>query len=241
VRTLPVGNAEGEGGESVKFYARDARGVVRMVLGVGVVAVFLLAMLAVVVGLTFSVQVSGHSMEPTLHNGDRLEVNVLQRHEVHRFDLVEAVEPSYPGSAGGLAIVKRVIALPGDRIAIAGGEHPVVYVRPVGEKGTFRVDNPAWPGRIGSDTASCCTAKLVGSDRKQWQTLPADHYFVMGDNWGGSTDSRVFGPVPRDAIKAKLSFRIMPKGRFGRIANDVKLIRADTLSSIPLADLTTGQ
>ncbi|MCA1983332.1 signal peptidase I [Nocardioides nematodiphilus] len=195
-----------------------------MVLGVAAVAVFLLAMLTVVVGLTFSVQVSGHSMEPTLHNGDRLEVNLLQRHDIHRFDLVEAIEPAYPGSAGGLAIVKRVIALPGDRIAIAGGEHPVVYLRPAGEKGTFRVDNPAWPTRIGADTASCCTKGLTGGDKERWRTLSADDYFVMGDNWGGSTDSRVFGPIPEDSIKAKLSFRILPRSRFGSIANTVKLV-----------------
>ena len=198
-----------------------------MVLGVGAVGVFLLAMLIVVVGLTFSVQVSGHSMEPTLRNGDRLEVNLLQRHQVQRFDLVEAVEPSYPGSAGGLAIVKRVIALPGDRLAIAGGEHPVVYLRPAGEKVTYRVDNPAWPPRIGSSTGSCCNEALTGSDKKQWQTIPAGSYFVMGDNWGGSTDSRVFGPVPQDSVKAKLSFRILPRNRFGSIANHVKLVRVN--------------
>lgn len=204
---------------------RDERGLVRMILGITALAVFFLVMLVVVVGLTFSVQVSGHSMMPTLHQGDRLEVDLLHRHDIGRFDLVEASEPAYGGTAGGAAIVKRVIGLPGDRIAIQGGAQPVVLIRPAGEQATYRVDNPSWPAQIGANTGSCCSAALTNSDTMHWRTIPAGRYFLMGDNWGGSTDSRVFGPVAESSIRAKLSFRILPRGRFGRIGNEVKLVR----------------
>jgi signal peptidase I len=198
-----------------------------MVAGVIALGVFFVLMLVLIIGLTFSVRVDGTSMLPTLRSGDRLEVNVWAKHDIKRFDLVEATEPAYDGNAGGVAIVKRVIGLPGDRIAIQGGTSPVVYLRPAGSRTTYRVDNPTWGPQIGSATSSCCSAKVTsvtGDGAMRWATVPVGSYFVMGDNWGGSTDSRVFGPIPASGIKAKLSLRIMPLGRFGGFGHGVRLV-----------------
>lgn len=206
------------------------RGAAARAVGVLALVAFLVAMLAVVVALTFSVQVSGHSMEPTLHQGDRLEVDVFARHDIHRFDIVEATEPgdkAVTGSGAGTSIVKRVIGMPGDRISIRGGATPVVLVRPAGSERTFEVVNEAWAGRVGSAVASCCTASVQGrmdGGPARWATVPEGSYFVMGDNWGGSTDSRVFGPVPAADVRAKLTFRIQPLGRFGRLGSSARLV-----------------
>lgn len=203
------------------------RGAVRGVIALGALALFFLAMLAVVAALTFSVEVAGNSMEPTLQQGDRLQVNLLDRDAVERFDLIEALQPGPDEDGGGRPIIKRVIGLPGDQVAIAGdATAPQVLIKPAGDDEVFRVDNPAWPPRIGADIESCCTAEGTSVRRgtQEWATVPESSYWVLGDNWGASTDSRLFGWVPQDRIEARLQFRILPASRFGRIDNDVRLV-----------------
>lgn len=196
------------------------------VLGIGALVLLFVALIVVVAGLSLSVVVDGQSMEPTLHSGDRLEVDLLHRHDVHRFDLVEAVEPPSGAQAGGADIVKRVIGLPGDRIAIRGGTHPVVLLRPAGSPTTYEVENDTWSTQIAGDTASCCQTNgtLVAQGGMRWTTVPAQHYWLIGDNWGGSTDSRVFGFVSASDLKATLNWRILPWGRTGRVPDPARLV-----------------
>ena len=209
---------------------RDEAGRAATVVGVVVVVLVLLALVVGVVAFAFSVTVQGHSMEPTLHPGDRLEVDVLHRHDLDRFDLVEAVEPSSPGLHGGADIVKRVIGMPGDRVAVTGGPHPVVHLRPAGSRQTYVVESSSWSRQVGDRTAGCCraggTAALDGSTTLHWVTVPAASYWLIGDNWGGSTDSRVFGFVPEQSIKAKLWLRLAPWSSRGRLANPARLVPA---------------
>lgn len=207
--------------------ASPERGRCRGVVAVGALVLFLLAMLAVVAGLTFSVMVTGSSMEPTLQQGDRLELDLLNRHAIERFDLVEALQPGPDEEGGGRPIVKRVIGLPGDRVAIVGDPvAPQVLIKPAGQDDVFRVENPAWPPRVGAGTESCCTPEgaVVRGGAQAWATVPESSYWVLGDNWGASTDSRIFGWVPREDIQARLWFRILPVSRFGTVDNDVRLV-----------------
>ena len=45
--------------------------------------------------------------------------------------------------------------------------------------------------------------------------IPADHYFVMGDNRTNSKDARVFGAIPRDLIVGRAFVRVWPLNAFG--------------------------
>ncbi|MFT4287166.1 signal peptidase I [Nocardioides sp.] len=214
----------------VRWRRRSEHGGAGTVVGVIALVLFFVAMIAVIAVLTFSVKVYGHSMEPTLDNGDRLFTNVFGRSDVKRFDLVQS-----EAGKDGMEVVKRVIGMPGDTVGIRGGDEPRVYVRPDGSDTTYVVDNPAWPSRWGTRRQSCCTDQgqaLSESGKPRWITLGSSTYWLLGDNWGGSDDSRVWGTVTEDLISSTLNFRIFPLSRIGRLNQPVTLT--------PAPDVTPG-
>jgi signal peptidase I len=135
--------------------------------------------------------VSGHSMDPSFRPGDRLVVDKLTHRwrAIRRFDVIvfECQDRS------GVDFVKRVVGLPGEMIALRGGELHVDGKRI--EQGFDHVDDVSWHGPV---------------------KVPQGHYFVLGDNRPCSRDSRVFGPVatvPQSAIKGVVRFRVYPFSR----------------------------
>lgn len=93
--------------------------------------------------------------------------------------------------------IKRIVAGPGDTLSIKGGQ-PVV-------NGEIAEENFIEPcGRNGN---SCNLPEEI--------TIPADHYFMMGDNRGASDDSRFWGPVPSDWIIGKAFATYWPPDRLG--------------------------
>ncbi len=135
------------------------------------------------------------SMEPTLKIHDRVLVNKLSYHlhGVHRGDIIVFKAPPEERTAQIQDLVKRVIGLPGDTIEARGGH---VYVddrllsEPYLPKGTITDDLPK-------------------------QVVPANSYFMMGDNRGASSDSRVFGPIKRSSIIGRAFVRMWPLTRLG--------------------------
>ena len=63
-------------------------------------------------------------------------------------------------------------------------------------------------------TIPCATAARAATSRTT-VTIPADHYFMMGDNRGASDDSRFWGPVPRDWIIGGAFATYWPPKRIG--------------------------
>jgi len=139
------------------------------------------------------IRVDGASMEPTMHHNELVVVNRLgyrfglpERGDVIVFHFPRDPEQEY---------IKRVIGLPGDRIAIANGvvmvnEHPL--------------DEPyiSAPPRYTGD----------------W-TVPADYLFVLGDNRNLSSDSHEWGMLPLDYVIGKAIFIYWPLSEMGTIAH----------------------
>lgn len=197
----------------------EAGSVALRIVGWTAVVLLLIAILVPVAALSLSVRVEGESMLPTLEPDDRLMVDFLHKDDVERFDLVEA------SVGGGTRFVKRVVGLPGDQVRIrpVAGNDPVVLLRPAGSSETFRVRNPTWPGRAQSKVAACCGPRGKNDASAAWVTVPADSYWLLGDNWDGSTDSRELGFVAQAEVAAKMNFRILPLGSFGKVPHRITL------------------
>lgn len=137
--------------------------------------------LAVAIALGMIVRAAVHiyaipseSMAPTLTAGDQIVVTRYFRSAPQRGDVVVFESPIAPGEL----MVKRVIATPGDlidsrlsRVRIGGYTLAEPYVLRAGATGSV----PA-------------------------QLVPAEAYFVMGDNREDSSDSRSWGAIPRARI-----------------------------------------
>ena len=142
--------------------------------------------------------VSGASMYPTLHNGDRMVLSKVG--DVHRFDVVILKAPDE-----NVEYIKRVIGMPGDTVEMKNG---VLYIN--GKK----VDQPF----INTEALAKQTVfiddftleSLTGEAK-----VPEGKYFVLGDNRGVSKDSRMIGFIDRSAIEGKAVFTIWPFGRIG--------------------------
>ena len=133
------------------------------------------------------VRVEGTSMLPRLVDQDRLFINKFVYH-------FEAIEPGdvvvfhYPRDPEK-SYIKRIIAVPGDRLHIDRGQ---VYVN----------DKPLKEPYIPEEYRDMKSLDAM--------VIPRDEYFVMGDHRSISSDSREFGPVKRDLIYGKAAFVYWP-------------------------------
>jgi signal peptidase I len=150
-------------------------------------AVSIAASVFIITFLYQPVRVEGTSMLPRLGDDDRLFINKFVYHiaAVERGDVVVFHYPRDPEKS----YIKRVIAVPGDRLWIDRG---VVWLngKPLSEK---------YIPEVYRDTRSY--AEFV---------VPEDCYFVMGDHRSISSDSREFGPVERSLIYGKAVFVYWP-------------------------------
>ena len=148
------------------------------------------------------------SMEPNLLIGDHLLVNkfnfapTLTRAEnvllpidpIRRGDIIVFKYPEEPDRD----FIKRVIGLPGETLEL---KNKKVYIngKPLDEP---YVHYPVSAGRRGADAPSDFDVRVTYGP----VTVPAGHYFMMGDNRDNSQDSRYWGFMPREYIKGKALF-----------------------------------
>ena len=140
--------------------------------------------------VTFGFQVArveGRSMEPTLHDQDRLVVNKLayQIHDPEVGDVVMLLQPDNPAQS----LVKRIVAAPGDTIGLREG----TVVR-----NGVDVEEPFVP------------VDLRSFEDRAPTVVPQGFYFVLGDHRNNSLDSRRFGPVPKKYILGRIQIRWWP-------------------------------
>ena len=180
-----------------------------------VAAVFLAVLLRGFVAEAF--RIPSASMEPQLDVGDRVIVSrtAYKLHEPNRGDIVvfdcpPATGCRRPGKTNIVVrgvhtvmeavllrepepeeYIKRVIGLPGDRVE---GKNGIVYVN------DLPLEEPYLP--IGTRTSDF--AATVVAPNRLW---------VMGDNRGNSSDSRVFGQIDQDTIVGRAILRVWPPWR----------------------------
>ncbi len=153
----------------------------------------LIAALIIIPIRTFVAQpfvVSGNSMFPTFANGQYLIVDETAKYigDYRRGDVVILRYPNDPSKY----FIKRVIGLPGETVSISNG---AVSITSSTQKTPLVLSEPYVKN-----------AKFDTSVR----ALASDEYFVMGDNRAQSSDSRVWGPVPKKLMDGKALLRLFP-------------------------------
>ena len=157
-----------------------------------------LAVAVAVIALVFTfglrvVQVDGHSMQPTLLNGERLLMTPLKTPDYGDVVIVDSYIPY------GKPLVKRVIGMGGDTIDI-DFEAGIVYrngaalEEPYTAEPTYLFESVEFP-----------------------ITVPDGCLFLMGDNRNNSTDSRdvSVGCVDERDIMGAAVLRVLPFGKIG--------------------------
>ena len=146
------------------------------------------------------------SMEETLLIGDHLLVNkmvfgptataaeraLLPIGTIKRRDVLVFKYPEEPDRD----FIKRVIGLPGETVEL---REKKVYINgtPLDEPYVHFLSPPGGPSELHEVTS------FDVRERYGPVTVPADHYFMMGDNRDNSQDSRYWGFLPRENIKGK--------------------------------------
>ncbi|MGB4759457.1 MAG: signal peptidase I [Candidatus Saccharimonadales bacterium] len=183
---------------------------IQHILAISGILLSVIAFVAVVNGYFLqAATVSGSSMETTYHDGDKVFVNkttktwnVLRSREYvpKRGDVV-VVQPVFGtadltvGEPSGSYIVKRVIALPGERVVVKDGR--------------ITVYNQAHPEGFNPDTNVPWQKNVQASTNTQEHvdvTLDASELFVSGDNRPASVDSRYNGPVRTQNVVGTVTF-----------------------------------
>jgi signal peptidase I len=160
------------------------------------------------------------SMQPTIVEGDRLFVNKLAydlnfpltHASLHRF-----AEPQrsdvivFDSVAAKTRLVKRVIGLPGDVVALVGNRLTIN-----GVAASYAVLEQSTNGIVALETYAGLSHRVKFSAHGTSPystfgpvTVPQGHYLVMGDNRDNSADSRVIGFVPREEIAGKTESVVM--------------------------------
>jgi signal peptidase I len=133
------------------------------------------------------VRVLNISMEPTLVPGEFLLVNkvVYRTSEIQHGDIIVFHFPQDPKED----YIKRVIGIPGDTVDIHDSQ---VWVNGVRQNESYVAEPPEYNGT--------------------W-LVPADFFFVLGDNRNNSSDSHSWGFVPRANVVGKAEMVYWPFNR----------------------------
>lgn len=145
-------------------------------------------------------QVEGHSMDPTMHNGEFVIVlkAVYWFHPPQTGDIIVLKDPEDPSRN----FIKRVIGTPGDTVAVHNGQ---VFLNGHALREPYIAQPPAY---------------TVASEK-----IPAGSYWVLGDNRNDSNDSHIWGLLPRSYVigKAWLVYwppslwRMVPHAQYGNL------------------------
>ena len=146
------------------------------------------------------IKIVGNSMEPTLKNQ---EFGVMDQRgdvsqKVTRFDIV--IMQQNPDI--NRYLIKRLIGLPGEKISFSlSGQ---LFINDTLLEQTFLDDASYRLSTCLNPAAFGCLPLVLGTDE----------YFVMGDNRSQSSDSRIWGPLPKELIVGRPIIRMYPPSIF---------------------------
>jgi len=187
------------------------------------------------------------SMEPTILVGERVVVNKLAyglKVPFTRLRVVTWSEPgrgdvvTFPSPADGQRLVKRVVAVGGDVVAMRQGRlvlngEPLAYAAASAPGWPLRPDDEDRHAWLTEDLAGCLHSVMTTDLRprlRDWGpvTVPAGHVLVLGDNRDNSADGRVFGFVPSDRLEGRVEAVALSldrdrrwRPRWGRFGTDL--------------------
>ena len=197
IEKTEVGNTATAGADSGRQQEDESSGPVKSnrrfggLLKNAVVEVVVLVVLAFALAMTTKTyvveayEIKGRSMVPTFEDGQRVVVLKLFS-EVERGDIVIFSTREEPEKD----LIKRVVALPGERIQIHKGEVRIDG-EPLGEEYIKDQDFGLYDAQID-------------------EYVPDGQIYVLGDNRDDSHDSRRFGSVLQDSLKGKVVVRWWP-------------------------------
>jgi signal peptidase I len=175
--------------EEQSFSAQPTRSFWRELVDTVFPAIAIALIIYLFLARTYGVQ--GQSMEPNLHDHQRLIVDLVSyrlriphRGEIVVFDVPEPISD--------IPLIKRVVGIPGDTVEVKGG---AVYVN------GRRLDEPY------------LAEQTLG--QMALRTVPEGHAFVLGDNRNYANDSRAFGMVPLEDIVGRAWIRYWPPADVG--------------------------
>lgn len=148
--------------------------------------------------------VIGSSMEPTLHDHNKLMMEKITPRfgNLDRGDIIvlEAEQEliAHENRGDRSPLIKRIIGIAGDHIQISAGKLRL--------NGTLKSEDYI----LGNATYAAIPIDV---------TVPPDHIFVMGDNRprGGSIDSRILGTFHKSKVIGRVMFRMLPLDEFGTL------------------------
>jgi len=184
--TAPEGPQAGKP-QGVSFF----RGLMRLVYeALETVLPALVIVLVINAFLAQATRVEGQSMEPNLHNNERLIIEKISYrfHPPRRGDIIVLRLPNRTSDP----LIKRVVGLPGETVEITDG-HVLINGQVLDEPYLNQFTYQGMPPRV----------------------VPPNEVFVLGDNRGFSNDSRAFGFVPFSDIIGRAWFRYWPPLEIG--------------------------
>jgi len=137
-------------------------------------------------------EVQSISMEPTLHEGQYLIVSKIAYwfHGPQRGDII-VLDP--PAGRSEIPYIKRVIGLPGETLEVRDGR---VWINGIALNEPYISGPPTYTEN---------------------RVLGEEEYLVLGDNRNNSSDSHIWGVLPRENIIGKSIFRYWPPEKWGLI------------------------
>ncbi|MDG1751879.1 MAG: signal peptidase I [Thalassotalea sp.] len=155
------------------------------------------------------------SMKPTIVEGDRILINKLAYDINMPFtqkSLIKLADPKvndiiiFESKAADKRLVKRVIGVPGDIVAMANNELTINNQKVPYSTTKFDTDKTILNEKIAHNSHTIQLTKS-SSHLANFEAVkvPKGYYLVLGDNRNNSADSRVIGFVPRDEIIGRSS------------------------------------